>query len=115
MIDDGLAVPINNLFFPVNKEDLLPTSIPELKRVAEIIKANSLKVEISGHTDNTGTNEYNQELSEKRAKAVRDFLLSLGVSNDLVSIIGYGSKKPVADNQTEEGKAKNRRVELKFI
>lgn len=115
MIDDGLAVPINNLFFPINKDKILPESVSELKRVAEIIKANNLKVEISGHTDNTGENIYNQELSEKRAIAVRDYLVSLDVSDELISIVGHGSKKPVANNKTEAGQAKNRRVELKFI
>lgn len=115
MIDEGIAVPINNLFFPVNKDKLLPESTSELKRVAKIISANNLKVEISGHTDNSGTEEYNQELSEKRAKAVRDYLISLGVSKELMTIIGYGATKPIADNETEEGKARNRRVELRFI
>ncbi len=115
MIEDGIAVPINNLFFPISKDNLLPESMSELKRVAEIIMANTLKVEISGHTDNTGNDEYNQELSEKRAKAVCDYLISIGVPTDLMIIIGYGSKKPVSDNDTEEGQAKNRRVELKFI
>jgi outer membrane protein OmpA-like peptidoglycan-associated protein len=115
MIDEGIAVPINNLFFPVNKDKLLPESIPELKRVAEIISANNLKVEISGHTDNVGTEEYNQELSDKRAKAVRDYLISIGVSKELITIIGFGATKPIADNETEEGKARNRRVELRFV
>jgi len=115
MVDDGLAVPINNLFFPINKDKLLPESIPELRRVADIVKKNNLKIEISGHTDNTGTKEHNQELSEKRAKAVKDFLISLGVKSDLMTIIGYGDNKPIMSNDTEKGKAKNRRVELKFI
>lgn len=114
MVDEGIAVPINNLFFPINKDNLLPESTSELKRVAEIIKSNKLNVEISGHTDNIGNEDYNQELSEKRAKAVRDYLVSLGVPIDLVTIIGFGSKKPIADNKTEIGQAKNRRVELKF-
>ncbi len=115
MIDDGLAVPVNNLFFPINKDKLLPESLPELMRVANIIKSNNIKVEISGHTDNTGTKEHNLELSNKRAQAVKDFLISLGVNSELITIIGYGDTKPIAVNDTEKGKSKNRRVELKFI
>lgn len=115
MIDEGIAVPINNLFFDFGKYDLLPYSIPELKRVAGIIKINNLKVEISGHTDNIGNFSNNQILSEQRANAVKTFLIDEGCDESLLTTIGYGKSKPVASNDTEEGRAKNRRVELKFI
>jgi len=115
MIDEGIAVPINNLFFNANKDKLLIESISELKRVAKIISTNNLKVEISGHTDTDGEEEYNQELSEKRANAAKKYLISLGVSRELMTTIGYGTTKPIANNDTEQGKAKNRRVELRFI
>ena len=115
MKKEGLTVPVNNLFFNTNKFTILSYSKPELQRVAKIIKDNNLSVEISGHTDNIGKESENQELSEKRAMAVKEFLIDEGCSADKLKTIGYGSTKPVADNKTEKGRAKNRRVELKFV
>lgn len=115
MINDGSAVPVNNLFFSIAVSSLLPHSIPELKRVASIIKKNNLKVEISGHTDSDGDEASNQKLSELRAQAVKDFLIQEGCNSSNLIIIGHGESKPIVSNETEEGKAKNRRVELKFI
>jgi outer membrane protein OmpA-like peptidoglycan-associated protein len=115
MIEDGDAVPVNNLFFNFGQYDLLPYSLPELKRVADIIKSNGLYVEISGHTDNVGTQEDNQELSVERAIAVKDFLISEGCDGSKLSTVGYGDTKPVATNDTDKGRAKNRRVELRFV
>ena len=93
----------------------MPYSIPELKRVAKIIKAANQKVEIAGHTDSVGDDEYNQVLSEKRAKAVKDFLVSEGCDADQLITIGYGRSKPVESNESDEGRAKNRRVEIRFV
>lgn len=115
MIEEGLAVPINNLFFNTAKSDLLPYSIPELRRVAEIIKTKNLTVEIAGHTDNVGEDDMNQRLSEQRAQAVKDFLVGEGCSPQKLKTIGYGSTRPVASNKTEEGRKQNRRVELRFV
>jgi outer membrane protein OmpA-like peptidoglycan-associated protein/Mg-chelatase subunit ChlD len=115
MIDDGTAVPVNNLFFNFNESTLLPYSIPELKRVAQIMKSKKLKVEISGHTDNIGGIEQNQFLSEQRALSVKNFLIGEGCSADNLATIGYGKTKPVATNDTDIGRAKNRRVEMKFL
>jgi outer membrane protein OmpA-like peptidoglycan-associated protein len=115
MIEEGIAVPVNNLFFNVNKSDLLPYSIPELKRVAKIIIDQNLKVELSGHTDSDGEEADNLKLSEKRAAAVKQFLISIGVPEDKIVTIGYGETKPVMDNTTAAGKAKNRRVEIRFV
>ncbi len=115
MIDKNISVSINNLFFNFAESTLLPYSIPELKRVAEIIKSNNFKVEILGHTDNIGGKEKNQILSEKRAQAVKDFLISEDCSVTNLLTVGYGMKKPLAPNDTETGRAKNRRVELKII
>ena len=115
MKKEGLTVPVNNLFFNTNKFTILSFSKPELQRVAKIIKDNNLSVEISGHTDNIGKESDNQELSEKRAMAVKEFLIDEGCSADKLKTIGYGSTKPIADNKTEKGRAKNRRVELKFV
>ena len=115
MIEDGITVPINNLFFDFGKYSLLPYSKPELKRIAKIIKDNNLKVVIEGHTDNVGADESNQSLSEQRANSVKEFLISEGCTPSLLTTVGYGRNKPVASNDTENGRAKNRRVELKFI
>lgn len=115
MIEDGLAVPINNLFFNTGKSDLLPYSIPELRRVAEIIKSKNLTVEIAGHTDNVGDDAMNQRLSEQRAESVKNFFVGEGCNPAKLKTVGYGSTRPVASNKTEEGRKQNRRVEIKFV
>ncbi|MBP7463703.1 MAG: OmpA family protein [Bacteroidales bacterium] len=115
MIEEGDAVKVNNLFFNFGESTLLPYSLPELRRVAAIIKKNNLKVELSGHTDNIGNATDNQVLSEKRARAVKDFLVNEGCPDSLFTVVGYGMTQPVADNSTDEGRALNRRVELRFI
>lgn len=115
MIEDEVPMPLNNLFFNTNEYVLLPTSIAELNRVAAIIRQQNKRVEISGHTDNVGDDEYNRALSENRANAVRNYLIKLGVKKELLTTHGYGKTKPVASNKTPEGRQKNRRVEMKFI
>jgi len=115
MIVQRLSVPLNNLFFEFGKSDLLPASRQELKRVAKIILNLGLRVEISGHTDSIGTDKANQKLSEDRAKNVMNYLVALGCPKESFTIIGFGSSQPVADNATENGRAKNRRVELRFL
>jgi len=115
MIADGTPVPITNLFFNFSESTLLPYSIPELQRVARIIKSNNLKVEISGHTDNVGDPKKNQTLSEQRAAAVKDFLVKEGCLADMLVTKGYGETKPIVSNSTDAGRAKNRRVELRFV
>ena len=115
MIEEGTAVPINNLFFDFGKYELLPYSISELKRVANIIKTNGLKVQIDGHTDNVGDDNSNQILSEKRANSVKEILVNEGCAAELLSTVGYGKTRSVASNENEVGRAKNRRVELMFV
>lgn len=115
MIEQGTAVPMNNLFFNFGKARLLDESLPELKRVANIIVKNGLKVEISGHTDDIGTEKQNQILSETRANNVKDYLIKQGCNPSIFTIIGYGATRNIADNETEEGRKKNRRVELRFL
>jgi outer membrane protein OmpA-like peptidoglycan-associated protein/Mg-chelatase subunit ChlD len=114
MIDEKIAVPMNNLFFNPMKSDLLPSSIPELKRMAKIIKDKNLSVELSGHTDNVGTESMNLKLSEDRANSVKNYLTLQGVSPSKIKSVGYGYSRPKASNETEEGKALNRRVEILF-
>lgn len=115
MIEEGIPVQVNNLFFPVNEYELLPQSESELIRVAEILKKRNLKVEISGHTDSSGDPKKNQVLSRQRAESVRTFLINQGCDASLLVAKGYGANRPIADNVTVEGKQLNRRVELQFI
>ncbi len=116
IIQQQVAIPLHNVFFDFNKYTLKPESYPELNRlVAFIRKHNDLKIEISGHTDNKGTDAYNKELSQKRADAVKNYLISKGCNaNNLIST-GYGETKPVTDNNSDENRAKNRRVEFKVL
>ena len=87
----------------------------QLSNIAEWLKRYpKIKVRIEGHTDNTGRNNYNHELSVKRAKAVLDFFLDAGISEHRLFYRGYGSTRPIADNSTPEGRHLNRRVELYF-
>jgi len=115
MGEEGVGVPLNNLFFKPNESTILYNSYPELKRIAAIIKSNNLKVEISGHTDNAPDDISSQSLSEKRASAVKSYLVSEGCYSDVITFAGYGKTKPIAPNDTEEGRAKNRRVEIKIV
>jgi outer membrane protein OmpA-like peptidoglycan-associated protein len=115
MVEKSTPVRLNNLFFNSGKSELLPSSIPELKRVAEIIKKEKIKVEISGHTDDVGETKMNEELSNARANSVKTFLLSQGVTENLLISIGYGESRPVMPNNSDAGRAKNRRVELRFV
>ncbi len=114
MIDEGIAVPINNLFFDFSKYDLLPNSKTELARVAKIILDKNVVVEIRGHTDDIGTEKENQILSENRANSVMKFLINQGCDSNKLSTVGYGESKPIISNSTDKGRAKNRRVELIF-
>ena len=115
MIEDGIPVQVNNLFFPVNEYVLLPQSESELMRVAKIIKDRNLRVEISGHTDSSGDPAKNIVLSNRRAESVRTFLIEQGCDASLLVAKGYGANRPIATNETAEGKQLNRRVELQFI
>jgi outer membrane protein OmpA-like peptidoglycan-associated protein len=112
---DSIPVRLNNLFFETNKSNLLPYSLPELKRVAKILMKLQMPVEISGHTDNVGDDESNMSLSLRRAEAVKNFLIEQGCDETLFTIKGYGETKPVDSNDTFAGRANNRRVELRFL
>ncbi len=115
-IAKGSTVTVNNLFFELNKAALTPESEPELKRMAQVMKDNTtLRIEISGHTDNTGTDAINEALSQARADAVKAYLLNAGISASRIQSKGYGSKKPKVSNETEDGRAQNRRVEFSIL
>lgn len=108
--DGFIALYIN---FETSKADIKPESQPIIQQIADMLKQNAgLKVSIEGHTDNTGTEKSNQTLSENRAKSVVNALIAKGIDKGRLSSKGWGQSKPVADNKTDEGKAKNRRVEI---
>jgi outer membrane protein OmpA-like peptidoglycan-associated protein len=109
----GLIVNMSDVLFDLNKATLRPGAKLRLAKVAGIILAYpDLRLEIDGFTDNTGTPQYNQALSEKRAAAVQDFLVSQAVTSGNVNIKGFGQQNPVATNATAAGRQMNRRVEL---
>jgi outer membrane protein OmpA-like peptidoglycan-associated protein len=115
-IEVGQTVKLNNIFFATAKTILKPESFVELDKVVKFLKDNpAIKIEIGGHTDNVGNAVSNQKLSAGRAAAVEKYLESKGIHNDRIISKGYGMTKPVSENKTKEGKAKNRRVEFKIL
>ena len=107
---------MKNVFFDVNKFDLKPESEAELDKLVQLLNDNpSVKMQIGGHTDNVGKPADNLMLSNNRAKSVVTYLISKGIPAARLSAKGFGETQPVADNKTEEGKALNRRTEMKVI
>ena len=103
----------NNILFETGKADLKAESMVEIMKVAEYMKANpSVRFEVQGHCDNQGSDKVNDPLSQKRSEAIVNALVKLGVDEFNLKAVGKGSHEPVADNSTEEGRAKNRRVEF---
>ena len=108
-----VKIAAQNIFFETAKATLLAKSFPKLNDVVTILKENpSFKVQIDGHTDFVGKDEYNQTLSEQRAASVKAYFIGQGISESRLASAGYGESRPVADNNTAAGKAKNRRVEM---
>ncbi len=116
-ITDTQLLISSKVYFDFNKMTIKEVSYPILDAVAEALAANPhiRKVLIEGHTDNEGTEEYNQQLSEERAKAVLDYLVDRGIPKERLDFRGYGFSRPKASNQSEEGKAINRRVEFTIL
>ncbi len=115
-VELNASVVMKNIQFETNAFKLLPVSLIELDKLLQVLMENpSLKVEISGHTDNVGKPEDNIKLSTNRAKAVVDYLSSKGIALNRLTYKGYGSSKPIADNSTEKGRAKNRRTEFMIV
>jgi outer membrane protein OmpA-like peptidoglycan-associated protein len=109
----GLIVKMSDVLFDTGKYTLKPNTQISLAKVSGILQAYpGLKLQVEGYTDSVGSDEYNQKLSENRADAVRDFLVTQGVQPDNITATGYGKAKPVADNATASGRAQNRRVNL---
>ncbi len=112
----GEKVRLNNIFFETGKWDLLPESFTELDKLVKILNDNqTMEIEINGHTDNVGNDESNLTLSQKRAASVVNYLLSKGIVSTRLDSAGFGETQPVATNDTDEGRALNRRVEFVIV
>lgn len=112
----NVPVVLNNIYFDFDRFELKPESFTELDRVVKFLKDNpGVKIEIAAHTDNKGSEDYNLTLSQKRAESVVKYLVQKGISPERLFAKGYGEQMPVADNSTEQGAAKNRRVEMKVL
>ena len=113
----GAVVILHNIYFDFDKATLRPESKAELNNLIRLLKENpTMKIEIRGHTDSKGSEEYNIRLSKARAKAVRDYLVEMGgIDPSRLTIVGYGESMPIASNATDEGRQLNRRVEFKII
>lgn len=115
-LEQGQTVRINNIFFNTGEYELLQESFAELERLVKILKENStIKIKLLGHTDNVGSREDNLILSKDRANSVKTFLINNGITEDRIVTQGFGFSKPIATNKTEEGRAKNRRVEFNIV
>ena len=112
----GSHVVLNNIFFDFDRSDLRPESIPELEEVVRFLTENPrLRIEISGHTDNTGQDARNRQLSLSRARSVMTFLQSKGIAAERMQSVGNGSSQPRSSNATEQGRALNRRIEFRIL
>ena len=112
----GRSIVLNNIFFDFDKSSLKPESITELDKVYELMVSNpEMKVEISGHTDNVGAAEYNKRLSMQRAQVVVNYLQKKGIKKNRMKAMGYGFDRPIDTNETDEGRAHNRRTEFTII
>ena len=115
-IEKGESFVVNNLFFGYDQTELNPESFPELNRLAGFLERNpKVNLLIQGHTDNIGAPNYNINLSNKRAKAVKDYLIEKGANGKRLTAQGKGSSMPRNDNDTDENRAKNRRVEMQIL
>lgn len=115
-IEVGLTVRLKNIYFDFDKTTLKSESFVELDKVVDFLKTNShISIEIAGHTDNKGSDVYNQNLSQGRSQSVVDYIISKGIDSSRLQAQGYGESKPIDTNDTEEGRANNRRVEFTVL
>jgi outer membrane protein OmpA-like peptidoglycan-associated protein len=116
-IKAGTAIVLQNIFFDLDKDQMKIESLSELQELATFLKANpDVRIEISGHTDNQGAADYNEDLSLRRANAVKKYLVEReSIAADRLETKGYGALEPLVSNDTEEGRAKNRRTEFKVL
>jgi outer membrane protein OmpA-like peptidoglycan-associated protein len=112
----GNSIVLKNIFFDFNKSTLRNESENEIQQLVKLLTdVPTMKIEISGHTDNRGSDEYNKNLSNLRAKAVFDRLIASGIDISRLTYVGFGEEKPIATNDTEEGRQLNRRTEFKVL
>ncbi|WP_185113953.1 OmpA family protein [Fulvivirga imtechensis] len=112
-IEVGQRIPLDNIYFDFNKATLRTESIPQLDKIYSFLEENSkVKIQLDGHTCSMGSEDYNQKLSEERARSVMDYLLNKGIRSKQVNSAGFGESKPLASNETESGRVQNRRVEF---
>jgi outer membrane protein OmpA-like peptidoglycan-associated protein/tetratricopeptide (TPR) repeat protein len=115
-LEANATMTLKNIFFDPNKYNLMPESDAELDQIVELMADNpTLKIQINGHTDNSGNAADNITLSENRARAVTTYLIARGIAATRLAAKGWGDTKPVADNSTPEGRARNRRTELTVV
>jgi outer membrane protein OmpA-like peptidoglycan-associated protein len=115
-IEKGQSIVLKNIFFDSGKHELKPESAAEMELVVKIMtELDDINVEISGHTDSDGSAQLNQKLSENRAKAVVEYLIARGIEKERLTFVGHGKDKPIASNDTKEGKQENRRTEFKIV
>ena len=115
-MESGAKMVIENILFNTGKATLLPESFNSLNKLVNLLRENpKVKIEVSGHTDNTGSAATNKTLSKNRALSVRNYLISQGIAGERVEYNGYGFDRPIAPNNTEEGRAANRRVEIEIL
>lgn len=115
-IERGKVVQLKNIYFETNGFELEPRSYFELKKLLQILRENpTMTIEVRGHTDNQGTHEYNMKLSDDRAKSVVNFLIYNGIKSYRLKSKGFGETQPLTENETEDGKQRNRRVEFAIL
>ena len=110
-LGNALQLDFPDVLFEPRKATLAPAAADIAHQIAEVIRKNPGKqIRIEGHTDNTGSPDFNERLSRERAESVRRALVAEGLSSDLIEVQGFGSSRPIASNDTAEGRSKNRRV-----
>ena len=115
-MESGVKIVIENILFNTGNATLRKESFPSLNKLVTLLKENpNVKIEVSGHTDNTGSAASNKTLSKNRASSVRNYLLQQGISGERVKFEGYGFDRPIAPNTTADGRAANRRVEIEIL
>jgi outer membrane protein OmpA-like peptidoglycan-associated protein len=112
-LEAGQVVKLNGVYFVQGEDILLQTSYPELKKLVKLLNENpTMEIRLEGHTDNQGSSYLNQILSDKRVKAVKKYLVQQGIADNRIRTQGFGDKKPIADNNVQENRKLNRRVEF---
>jgi outer membrane protein OmpA-like peptidoglycan-associated protein len=114
--EEGKIVTLSRIYFEFDRTDFMPRAIIQLEQLLSFMDQHpKMKIEIIGHTDNFGTADYNQDLSQRRSKAVLRWLISKGINSERLSSSGKGSTEPISTNETSLGRSLNRRVDIKVI